>query len=403
MTPADLADAIVVAVRGVVVDACLDVPVPMAAAVPVERPEARGRADYTTPVALELAGAARRPPRELAEALAARLREDAGVASVDVAGPGFLDISFTAEALGEIARTAVRAGADYGRAGVSERVCKPSPGLSRLGEVHVELDAAGAGTTAGPLALAGARRVAVRDALARLRAAAGSEAGTGYRGDGTGVRVEPGAEAASAGATTDMDMDMAGGRPVTLTRSGKPVAVAGEQAGTLPTLDDVVDAVGVDAARYSLVRTRLDSPLDIDLDLLARQVSENPVFWVRYTHARISSLVRNAEALGVVLDPDGADVALLTHPREGELLRAVGDLPRVVASAARLGAPHRLARYLEDLADTYHRFHGACRVLPRGDEKPTAVFAARLLLAEATRLVLANGLRLLGVSAPERI
>jgi arginyl-tRNA synthetase len=198
-------------------------------------------------------------------------------------------------------------------------------------------------------------------------------------------------------------MDAATGHGVRLTWAGAPVSAPGWAGGCPPTLNDLIDAVGVDTARYSLLRARLDVPLDLDLDVFGRRASGNPAFRVRYTHARLASLVRNAAELGLTLDPDGADVALLTDPREGELLRAVGEFPRVVASAARLRAPDRLAAYLEELVGVYHRFGGAWRVAPRGDEEPAAVSGARLLLAEATRLVLANGLRLLGVGAPERM
>jgi arginyl-tRNA synthetase len=392
MTPADLADAIVVAVRGVVADGGLDVPVPVSAV--VERPRAPGSGDYATPVALQLARAARRPPRELAEALAARLREQAGVAGVDVAGPGFLDIFLTAESLGEIARTAVRAGADYGRAMTSGEA---------WGDRVDDVDVVGVGP-AGIVTLAAARRAVVGEALARLLEASGLAGSTDPTKPARADLADPAGLAGLAAATAPSGIatEVAAGHVVRLTRAGTPVA-ASEWAGSHPTLNDLINAVGVDTARYSLVRARFNAPLDLDLDVLTRQVSGNPAFWVRYTHARLASLVRNAAESGLVLDLEGADVALLTHPREGELLRAVGELPRVVASAARLRVPDRLAGYLEELVGIYHRFGGTWRVTPRGDEEPTAVSGARLLLAEATRLVLANGLRLLGVGAPERM
>ncbi|WP_268761659.1 DALR anticodon-binding domain-containing protein, partial [Frankia sp. AvcI1] len=185
-------------------------------------------------------------------------------------------------------------------------------------------------------------------------------------------------------------------------RGGAPVKMS-KRAGTFLTLHDLVDAVGVDAARYSLVRSSLDSSLDLDLDLVTRQTSDNPVFYVQYAHARISSLLRNAEALGLPTASETADVALLTHPREVDLLRGLGEFPRVIEAAASLRGPHRVARYLEELAGVYHRFYDACRVLPQGDEEAGPLTGARLLLVAATRVVLANGLGLLGVSAPERM
>jgi arginyl-tRNA synthetase len=173
-----------------------------------------------------------------------------------------------------------------------------------------------------------------------------------------------------------------------------------KRAGTVVTIDDLVDAIGVDAARYALARYHVDSQIDIDLDLWARQTNDNPVFTVQYAHARISSLMRNAVQLGV--EP-ASHPELLTHDKEGELLRSLAEFPRVVKAAAELREPHRIARYLEELAGTYHRFYDNCRVLPMGDEETGDLHRARLMLVEATRVVLANGLHLLGVSAPERM
>jgi arginyl-tRNA synthetase len=191
------------------------------------------------------------------------------------------------------------------------------------------------------------------------------------------------------------------GQLVNVLRGGEPVRMS-KRAGTFITLDDLVELVGVDAARYSLARSSVDSALDIDIDLLSSHTNANPVYYVQYAHARQASLLRNAGELGLSLDP-AADVTLLTHEREGELLRALGEFPRIVAAAAGARAPHRVARYLEELAGTYHRFYDACRVLPQGDEEAGPLNAARLVLVEATRVVIANGLGLLGVSAPERM
>jgi arginyl-tRNA synthetase len=161
-----------------------------------------------------------------------------------------------------------------------------------------------------------------------------------------------------------------------------------------------VDAIGVDASRYALARYHSDSPIDIDLDLWAKATNDNPVFTVQYAHARVASLMRNAADLGVEAE---SHPELLSHEKEGELLRALAELPRVVKAAAELREPHRVARYLEELAGTYHRFYDSCRVLPRGDEETSDLHRARLMLVDATRVVLANGLDLLGVSAPERM
>ncbi|HEY1178151.1 MAG TPA: DALR anticodon-binding domain-containing protein, partial [Phytomonospora sp.] len=191
------------------------------------------------------------------------------------------------------------------------------------------------------------------------------------------------------------------GQMVNLLRDGQPLKLS-KRAGTIITIDDVVDAIGVDASRYALARYSSDSTIDLDLDLWARKSNDNPVFYVQYAHARINTLLGNAADLGAELT-DTYDAALLAHPREGDLLKALGEFPAVVTTAAELREPHRVARYLEDLAGAYHRFYDACRVLPRGDEEFTETGRARLWLMRATQVVLANGLRLLGVSAPERM
>ena len=189
------------------------------------------------------------------------------------------------------------------------------------------------------------------------------------------------------------------GQLVNLVRSGEPVRMS-KRAGTIVTLEDFVEAVGVDAARYSLVRSSVDSTVDIDLDLVSSRTNENPVFYVQYAHARLASLARNAADLGV--EP-GEEYGLLTHDREGDLIRTLGEFPDVVRTAAELREPHRVARYLESLAGAYHKFYDSCRVLPQGDEETTDLHRSRLALCVAARRVLANGLDLLGVSAPERM
>jgi arginyl-tRNA synthetase len=204
---------------------------------------------------------------------------------------------------------------------------------------------------------------------------------------------------AAFGDTPHVNLEILIGQMVNLLRNGEPLRMS-KRAGTVVTIDDLVDAIGVDASRYALARYHSDSPIDIDLDLWARAASENPVFYVQYVAARTYRILANAGDLG--LTPE-SHPELLTHEKEGELLRALAEFPRVVASAAQLREPHRVARYLEDTAGSFHRFYDNCRVLPMGDEEPTVLHSARLLLVAATRTVLANGLRLLGVSAPERM
>ncbi len=551
MTPDDLAEVILGAVRDCVDAAELAVAIPER--VSVERPKVRAHGDYATNVALILAKAAGRPPREVAQLIASRLREHDGIAQVEVAGPGFLNLTLADQALGLIARAVVSAGAGYGRSDV-------------MAGQRLNLEFVSANPT-GPVHLGSARWAAVGDALARLFAANGADVAREYYfndagaqitrfaaslyaaamgaptpPDGYGgtyiadiasqvvglhpdVRDRPAAEAveifaregvalmwdeikrtladfgvvfdvyfseqslhetgeldaamkrlrdqghvfeaagalwlrttdfgddkdrvllksdgewtyiardcayylnkrergsdkvliilgsdhhgyigryralaAAYGDDPDQTLEIIIGQQVNLVRDGEPLRMS-KRAGTVITLHDLVDAIGVDAGRYALTRSSMDSQIDIDLDLWARATSDNPVFYVQYAHARIASLLRNAAQLGLQRDPD-ADLGLLSTDPEGDLLRALGEFPRVVASAAEFRAPHRVARYLEELAGTYHRFYDNCRVLPHGDQPADTLTFARLELVEATRVVLANGLGLLGVSAPERM
>ncbi len=551
MTPADLAEAVRAAVQRAVDDGSLIVDVP--AEVVIERPRDRSHGDYATNIAMRLAKAAKRSPRDVAAVIAAQLADEAAIERVEIAGPGFLNLTVRDAALGALARTVVAAGASYGS-------------TDTLAGQTVNVEYVSANPT-GPIHIAHARWAAVGDALARLLEASGAtvvreyyfnDAGTqverfaasifaaaqgkpvpedGYHGeyiDRIGAQVrdadpqvlqlpetaaiehfrEAGvelmfaeiqaslerfgvqfdvyfnervlydkglvddavrrlrdgghvyeAEGATWLRTTDFGDDKdrvivrskeRGGRPtyfcsdlayyvdkrdrgadvvlillgadhhgyVGRMRSlvsglgedpdatleiliGQMVNVRGgklsKRAGNMVTLDDLVDAVGADAGRYSLVRASMDSSIDLDLDLWASRTSDNPVFSVQYAHARLASLQRNAADMGFTLGDD-FDPSRLTHERESELLGALGEFPRVVTSAAQLREPHRIARYLESLAGSYHRFYDACRVLPRGDEDlPVELVTARLWLVEATRIVLANGLALLGVSAPERM
>jgi arginyl-tRNA synthetase len=551
VTPADVSGAVVAAIRAAAGAGELTVDPP--STVVVERPKNKEHGDYATNAALQLAKAAGRPPREVAEVVAARLRDHPGIASVDVAGPGFLNIVLSQAAQGELARTIVLAGADYGRTETlaKERVNLEFVSANPTGPVHLGhtrwaalgdslrrlLESAGADVTSehyvndagvqmqrfGESLLAAARGeptpeggyaggyvddVARRvvDATPGILELPSEEAVVAFREHGYELMLEEmraslrrfgvefdvwfserslhdsgavehavdtlrsqghvfesegavwlrttdfgddkdrvlvrsngevtyfaadaayyinkrergfdrcvymlGADhhgyvnrlrtlAACAGDDPDANIEVLIGQLVKLVRGGEEVRLS-KRAGTIITLDELVDAVGVDAARYTLARYPADSPLVMDIDEITRQTSDNPVFYVQYAHARIASLLRNAEELGVERGDD-FEPALLVEEREGDLLGALGEFPRIVAAAAELREPHRVARYLESLAGTYHRFYDACRVLPMGDEPPTDLTRARLWLVEATRVVLANGLGLLGVTAPERM
>ena len=553
MTPAELSTAVRAAVQAAVDAGDLVVPVPEE--VRVDRPKVREHGDYATSVALQLAKPSGKPPREVAEAVATQLRKASGVTSVDIAGPGFLNIILDASAQGELARTVVTAGQSYGR----------TPTLAGL---RINLEFISANPT-GPLHLGHTRWAVVGDALGRVLSAAGAEVSRefyindrgvqmdkfgaslmaaahgqpipegGYHGDYIGGlaativaddatitslpddeqmvafreegyrrqldeqrdeldrfrthfdvwaserrlhesgAVEHGLDrlreqghvftldgatwlrttdfgddkdrvlvrsdgemsyfasdtayyvdkrergfdvviyllgadhhgyvgrlkaiAACAGDDPEHNIEVLIGQLVKILKDGEELKLS-KRAGTIVTLAEFVELAGLDTVRYTLARYPSDSPLTLDIDVITRQASENPVFYVQYAHARIASLLRNAADLGLDRGaPDTFRPELLDHDREGDLLGAIGELPRVVATAAELREPHRVARYLEELAGTYHRFYDACRVLPRGDEEPTDTHRARLWLVEATRVVLANGLRLLGVSAPERM
>ncbi|HEV7207300.1 MAG TPA: arginine--tRNA ligase [Mycobacteriales bacterium] len=557
MTPADLAAAVIVAAREAARSGELAIP---AEAIPthtkVERPRQAGHGDYASSLALQLAKPAGRPPREVAEVLAGRLRKLAGISKVEVAGPGFLNLTVGAAALGEVARAVVTAGESFG-------------GNTALAGERINLEFVSSNPT-GPIHIGAVRWAAVGDALGRILTASGAQVAREYyfndhgaqvdrfarsllaaaRGeptpeDGYGgayiaeiaARVEravPGvaqlsddqaaevfrregvnlmfteikaslrdfgvnfdvffheddlhtsgrveeaiarlrteghvydqdgavwlrtsdfgddkdrvlvrsngepayfsgdvayyldkrergfdrvvimlgadhsgylgrlrAMVACFGEDPDRRLEVLIGQLVNLVRDGQPVRLS-KRAGNVVTLEDLVEAVGVDAARYSLARASSDSQIDLDLNLLAKQASDNPVFYVQYAATRAASILRNAAEMGLPpRAPQQVDVSVLTHPREQDLLLAIGEFPGVVASAAELREPHRIARYLEEqVAKAVQRFWDDCPVLPRGDEPVTEITHARLLLWQAARTVLANGLGLLGVSAPERM
>jgi arginyl-tRNA synthetase len=553
VTPADLSDAVLAAVRAAVDSGDLSVDVPGDAK--IDRPRIKEHGDYATSLPLQLAKPAGRPPREVAEAIAGPLRATPGIAKVDIAGPGFLNITLDSAAQGELARTIATQGEGYGR-------------TSTLAGHRFNLEFVSANPT-GPLHLGHVRWAAVGDALGRILEAAGAEVTREYYFNDAGVQIdryaqsllaaakgEPTPEggygggyigeiaaavverhpevsglddeaalaifrsdgldlmfdeirrsladfgvtfdvyfnekdlhdkdkltaalsrltdlghvfeqdgatwlrtttfgddkdrvlvkadgewtyfaadaayyldkrergfdrvvimlgadhhgyvgrykalAAAYGDDPDVNLEILIGQMVNLYKDGKPLRMS-KRAGTTVTLEELVDAIGADAGRYALGRFSTDSTIDLDLDAWAKRTNDNPVYYVQYAHARVSSLLRNAEDLGLTLgDPADFKPELLEHDREGDLLRALGEFPRVVATAAQLREPHRVARYLEELAGTYHRFYDACRVLPRGDDEATDLNRARLWLVEATRVVLRNGLALLGVGAPERM
>jgi arginyl-tRNA synthetase len=553
VTPEQLRDVVRAAVAAVVERGGLGVAVPDD--VVIERPKNPEHGDYATNVALRLAKPAGRPPRAVAELVAEELRGHDGVASVDVAGPGFLNITLAQGVLGAIAVQAVTAGEAYGRTQefAGQRLNLEFVSANPTGPVHIGavrwaavgdalgrlLETGGASVTreyyfndagsqidrfarslqasaqgrpvpedgyagayiddiaaavvaaeAGILerdddeqlsvfrsrgvelmwdeikgSLAGFGVVfdvyfsertlhesgALEKALARLR-----EQGHVYESEGavwlrttdfgddkdrvlvkrdgeptyfaadcayyldkrergfdkvvimlgadhTGYVGRYKALVAAMGDDPDGHLEILIGQLVNLLREGQPVRMS-KRAGNVVNLGDLVDAIGADAARYALARTSIDQPIDLDLDLWSRQTNDNPVFYVQYAHARISSVLRNAGELGIALG-EAADVdpGQLVHERENDLLRALAEFPRVLASAAELRAPHRVARYLEELAGTYHRFYDSCRVLPRGDEETTPLTIARLWLCAATATVLRNGLDVLGVHAPERM
>lgn len=551
MTPDALSAAVLAATRDVFADRGLDSAV-LPDTVTVERPRNPEHGDYATNLALQLAKRAGVPPRELAGWLAEALARLDGVARVEVAGPGFLNLTLDAAAQGELARTIVHAGGAYGR-------------TDMLDKLRVNLEFVSANPT-GPVHIGGVRWAAVGDSLARLLEAAGADVTREYYfndhgaqidrfarsllaaakgapapADGYGgaylaeiaadvLRREPtaltdddpqetfrrvgvelmfeeikaslrsfgvefdvyfhenslfesgaveravatlrehghifekdgavwlrttdygddkdrpiiksdgqaayvagdaayyldkrgrgfeiciymlGADhtgyvqrlkalAACAGDDPNYNIQVLIGQLVNLVKDGQPVRMS-KRAGTVVTMAELVEAIGVDASRYALARSSVNQTIDLDLDLWARRTNDNPVFYVQYVAARTAAVSRNAHDVGIVLDETAFKPELLTQERESALLGALGEFPRVIAGAAELREPHRVAHYLESLAGTYHRWYDECRVIPKGDEEITDLNRTRLWLNAATRTVVTNGLALLGVTAPERM
>jgi arginyl-tRNA synthetase len=554
VTPEQLSAAIVGALTSLTGAGSITLPDGVPAEVLVERPKVKEHGDYATNIALQLAKKAGVNPRELAQLLADELSATEGIASAEIAGPGFLNIRVEAGAQGALAPHIVETGEAYGTSDL-------------YAGQRVNLEFVSANPT-GPIHIGGVRWAAVGDSLGRILSAIGAEVTREYYFNDHGVQIDrfarslladargedapedgyggqyisdiaasvvaghpdvltkPDAEAletfraegvelmfteikrslhdfgvdfdvyfhendlhasgavdraigrlrelgmmyeqddatwlrtsdfgddkdrvviksdgqpayisgdlayyldkrergfdrclimlgadhhgyvsrmlamcAAFGDTPGVNLELLIGQLVNLVRDGEPLRMS-KRAGTVITLEDLVDAIGVDAARYALARYSMDSMIDLDLDLWAKQDSDNPVYYVQYAHARLSSIIRNAVDLGVVIDASTFDPSLLSVDQEGALLRALADYPRVVARAAELREPHRVARYLEDTAAAFHKFYDVAHVLPKGDEEPSDLHRARLMLVAATRQVIANGLGLLGVSAPERM
>ena len=555
MNPAQLSAAVVQALESLVDQGALVLPDGVPTEVTVERPRDKGHGDYSTNVAMQLAKKAGTNPRALGELLATALREADGIAAVDVAGPGFLNVTVEAGAQGRVAADIVAAGAAYGTndAQAGETVNVEFISANPTGPIHLGhtrwavvgdaisrvLEAAGATVTrefyindrGNQMDLFGAsiearalgepvpddgyqgayitelaaavvaahpelvdlppgpeRTVAFREAgyamqlheqqesLARFHTVfdvwfserslhdgdvvAGLEKlrGQGHLYDADGAlwmrttdfgddrdrvlirtngtltyfasdtayyvnKRERGfdrclyllgadhhgyvgrlkAMAACAGDDPDRSIEVLIGQLVKIMRDGEEIRLS-KRAGEIITLDELVDEIGVDALRYSLARYPSDSPLVLDVAEITRASADNPVYYVQYGHARTCRMMDNASALGMSL-PDDYDPSLLTHQRDGELLRALAEFPRVVAAAAELREPHRVARYLEDTTSVFNKWYDTkeCRMLPQGDEPVRPVNEARLMLVVAARTVLANGLGLLGVTAPERM
>ncbi len=320
----------------------------------VQPPPRPGCGDYASNVALQLARQAGRPAREVAEILRKRLSGSAGIARVEIAGPGFLNFTLGDGAQIALVREVLARGDGYGG--------------TAAGQSPVAADPV-AGSAAGPAG--DARAAVVAEALARIDAAAGP-----------------------------------GGRR------------AGEQPVLAPARYDfatLLARLGADEARWVLLRPAAQDPVRVPKRPVQRE--SNPRFRVQYAHARARALGRHARDLGFGSEPgdvgapvrgqaaddgssDGAGSAAQDLKSFHTLLATY---PSVVESAARLRAPDRVVRHLEATADAFFRWHDDYPPLPVGEQKPLAVHRARLALAEAGRTVLANGLRLLGISAPEHL
>jgi arginyl-tRNA synthetase len=386
VTPSALADLVRSVAHGVLADHGLD-PAALPDTVTVHRPRDPQHGDYATNVALQAGKKAGVAPRDLAGWLAQELARRPGVRTAEVAGPGLVNLWLGVGAHSEILAQVLAAGERFGAS-------------NALAGHRINLTVVSANPN-GPLHLDDVRLAVVGDALGSILAFAGAVVIRGYA-DGDVVAAKRALDDALGADHDDAPGDE---RATVEVLSGQQVNVR-QGVGVQPTKREItmaefVDEAGVDAARYALIRWSYASPIDIDLNVWSRRTDGNPVFAVQYAHARVASLARNAADLGI--SSSGAQLRLLDHHREGELIRTLGEFPRIVAWAAAMREPHRVAHYLEELAQASQNFSGTCRVLPLGDEQPGPLHAARLALCEASRQVLVNGLSLLGISAPERI
>ncbi|MEU5610176.1 ArgS-related anticodon-binding protein NrtL [Streptomyces sparsogenes] len=382
MTPAQLSRTVLQTVRRAVEADELRVAM-LPERVKVRTPPRAGCGDYATNVALQLAqgldGGGPAAALRVAEVLRRRLVGEPGIAGVEIAGPGFLNITVEAGGHAELVRGVLERGEDYGR----------SDALA--GGPAVRL-APGRDVRAAVVGAAVIRLVAFCGGEALVvgtRAAAGGEVPEGYpvpEGDsGEVLAVRP---------VEDGPRQVLAVPPVEDgPREVLPMRPVGVSAPELLAL------LGTDAARWALLRPAAHDLPDLEPRRLLAQRESNPLFRVRYAHARVRALVRNGQQLGVHSCPDGP----YRHPAEVALIATIADYPRLIESAARHRAPDRLARHLEAVADAFFRFHDACPPLPRGEEKPLAAHRSRLALAEAAGAVLAGGLHLLGISAPEHL
>lgn len=371
MTPAQLSRTVLKTVRRAVEADELRVAV-LPERVKVQTPPRAGCGDYATNVALQLArgldgggpGAALR----VAEILRRRLVGEPGIAGVEIAGPGFLNITVEAGGHAELVRGVLERGEDYGRS-----------------------DALAGGPAVRLAPGRDVRAAVVGAAVVRLVAFCGGEAVL----DDTGVAA--GGESSGGGAAAGGVVPGGGAAGGQVREDGPPEVLPMRPVGV--SAPELLARLGADAARWALLRPAAHDLPDLEPRRLLAQRESNPLFRVRYAHARVRALVRNGRQLGVHSSPDGP----YRHPAEVALIATIADCPRLIESAARHRAPDRLARHLEAVADAFFRFHDACPPLPRGEEKPMAAHRSRLALAEAAGAVLAGGLHLLGISAPEHL
>ncbi|MFJ9405808.1 ArgS-related anticodon-binding protein NrtL [Streptomyces sp. NPDC101393] len=363
MTPAELSRTVLRSVRGAVEEKELSVPVPARIVV---RPAPRaGRGDFASNVALQLAGPAGRPAREVAEILRKRLVGSAGITRVEIAGPGFLNFTLGDAAQAALVREVLAQGDAYGAPSGSAGA---SAGEHRQGPERPE--APGPADAAAPCPLAAARSVVVRAAMSRILADTDTDTASAIT-----AGAAPAASTAAAG-WSDPD----------------PVDVGDRELARLGA------RLGADEARWALLRPAARDAVRLPERPVQRE--SNPRFRVQYAYARTRALLRNAADLGFESEPGEVGAA---GAEAAALHTALATYPAVVDAAARHRAPDRLVRHLETTADAFFRWHDGCPPLPVGEQKPLAVHRARLALAEATGTVLANGLRLLGISAPEHV